>query len=308
MQEVLSMRIQVYNDWDQIPKAESSGREEAILAWHGEYCVGDVIRFDGLETGNFYVVKVDAALDDALVYMTADAVRFQVPFNEHKAGYNPLAFAGCRHYISIRKARPEELYSRHNLARNPLDQETETIYDGTKANHRKGQIGGIGTASGEGTGAGGTIRACETHVFPHASDNLGTPRNPDFAARNAIDGTIAVSCHGEWPYESWGIDRRGDAQFRLDFGYGADIDEIALYTRADFPHDSWWKRGTFHFSDGTEIPLAMEKRSQSPHILGNLKLSNITWLTLGDLEKADDPSPFPALTQIEVYGIVSRKQ
>ncbi|MDN5334544.1 MAG: hypothetical protein PWP59_1806, partial [Sphaerochaeta sp.] len=29
---------------------------------------------------------------------------------------------------------------------------------------------------------------------------------------------------------------------------------------------------------------------------------NITYLTLCNLKKADDTSPFPALTQIEVYG------
>ena len=28
----------------------------------------------------------------------------------------------------------------------------------------------------------------------------------------------------------------------------------------------------------------------------------IQWLKLKELIKADDPSPFPALTQIEVYG------
>ena len=34
----------------------------------------------------------------------------------------------------------------------------------------------------------------------------------------------------------------------------------------------------------------------------------ITWVRLEELIKADDPSPFPALTQIEVYGTESRKQ
>ena len=28
----------------------------------------------------------------------------------------------------------------------------------------------------------------------------------------------------------------------------------------------------------------------------------VSWIELCDLIKADDPSPFPALTQIEVYG------
>lgn len=29
----------------------------------------------------------------------------------------------------------------------------------------------------------------------------------------------------------------------------------------------------------------------------------IEWLEFSDLKKADDPSPFPALTQFEVYGM-----
>ena len=33
-----------------------------------------------------------------------------------------------------------------------------------------------------------------------------------------------------------------------------------------------------------------------------MKKTGITWLKFGKLIKADDPSPFPALTQIEVYG------
>ena len=32
----------------------------------------------------------------------------------------------------------------------------------------------------------------------------------------------------------------------------------------------------------------------------------ITWLELCNLIKAEDPSPFPALSQIEVYGRVKR--
>ncbi|MCA5010677.1 carbohydrate-binding protein, partial [Clostridioides difficile] len=79
-----------------------------------------------------------------------------------------------------------------------------------------------------------------------------------------------------------------------------DLDKIALYTRADFPHDNWWVKAKFTFSDGTEEVVEMEK-SVKPHLF-SLERKNITWLKLSDLIKADDPSPFPALTQIEVYG------
>ncbi len=121
-----------------------------------------------------------------------------------------------------------------------------------------------------------------------------------FAARNAIDGVLANESHGAWPYESWGINRQDDAEMTLDFGRPVDFDKIALYTRADFPHDNWWVKAKLSFSDGTEEIVEMEK-SVKPHLF-SLERKNITWVKISDLIKADDPSPFPALTQIEVYG------
>ena len=78
------------------------------------------------------------------------------------------------------------------------------------------------------------------------------------------------------------------------------MDRIVLYTRADFPHDNWWVQATLTFSDGSREVVHMEK-SVSPHVFA-IEKKQITWLKLSDLSKADDPSPFPALTQIQVYG------
>ena len=44
----------------------------------------------------------------------------------------------------------------------------------------------------------------------------------------------------------------------------------------------------------------MEK-SEKPHVCAFEK-KRVIWLTFDRLIKADDPSPFPALSQIEVYG------
>ena len=32
-----------------------------------------------------------------------------------------------------------------------------------------------------------------------------------------------------------------------------------LYTRADYPHDNWWKSGTVIFSDGSTLELELAK-------------------------------------------------
>jgi hypothetical protein len=261
------MKIEVYNEWDHVNKAEASASDNLVLTWDGEYRKGDIIEFSGMTAGNYYVVKVDAAIDPSLVLIEQESVTFPVPFYEKKTSYNPLAFFGNRHYISIRKAKDYEVYSYRNLALNPFDQH---------------EVSG---------------------VYPHASANVETRGEAVFAARNAIDGCIATSSHGEWPYESWGINRQDDAEFTLDFGTEVDFDRIELYTRADFPHDNYWTEAQFTFSDGTSQKVTMDKKSAEPHVF-EIKKEGIRWLKLGNLIKADDPSPFPALTQIEVYGTV----
>ncbi len=80
-----------------------------------------------------------------------------------------------------------------------------------------------------------------------------------FAAQNAIDGVTANNYHGEWPYESWGINRQDDAKIRIDFGRKVRVNRILLYTRADFPHDNWWEQVSFTCSDGSSMELQMEK-------------------------------------------------
>ena len=106
--------------------------------------------------------------------------------------------------------------------------------------------------------------------------------------------------HGEWPYQSWGINRREDAALKLEFGRTVETDRIVLYTRADFPHDNWWTGATINFSDGSSLLFPMEK-SSAPHEM-SFEKKQIEWLELCALKKSPEESPFPALTQIEVYG------
>ena len=46
------MKIEVYNEWDHVNKAQAQGNTEVVLAWDGEYRKGDMIEFSGLESGN----------------------------------------------------------------------------------------------------------------------------------------------------------------------------------------------------------------------------------------------------------------
>lgn len=246
------------------------GTDELWAVYQGAYEPGDRIAFTTDEVPGYYVIRVDGAMDEAYVYLTQGRVEYPIPFGadgsteEARISYHPGCFTGELHYITLRKARPEENGNYRNLAKNVMDWH-----------------GGAG-------------------CWPHAHANIETRGEALFAARNAIDGVLANSCHYPWPFQSWGIGRREDAEITVEFGRPVDVEELRLTTRADFPHDSWWVRGTVTFSDGTSEVVALDKRTQPQSF--PVRRRGITWVKVSELVKADDPSPFPALTQIEVFG------
>ena len=140
----------------------------------------------------------------------------------------------------------------------------------------------------------------EVEAYPHATANVETRNESGFAARNVIDGEHIACGHGEWPFGSWGIGARTDARLTLDFGREVEIDAMTLYLRADFPHDAYWISGTVTLDDGYEKTFPLEGIDGAQRI--ELGKHRIRTLTLDRLIKCDNPSAFPALRQIEVYG------
>lgn len=242
----------------------SNGIGEVHLVVKKLYEEGDKIVLESDCKNTYMYVQVDDALGAALVYITKNCIEYEIPFKEKRVSYSPKVFYGECHYLYARVATIEEVHSYKNLSLNVMDRHGDTGY------------------------------------FPHASANVETRGEAVFAARNAIDGVRENRSHGEWPYESWGINRRDDATMKVEFGRKVITNKIVLYTRADFPHDNWWEKVTLTFSDGTSIDWNLEKTSKA-HIL-NFDSKIIEWVELSNLIKSDDPSPFPALTQIEVYG------
>lgn len=245
--------------------AVAKGENFVDLVYAGEYNEGDVIELSSSEQNIHINWQVDDALGRSFVYVTG-TVQYDIPFGEKRISYSPKVFSGSRHYIWAETASEAEVKCYRNLALNPADQ------------HK------------------------EVPCFPHATANVETRGESVFAAKNAIDGVRANLSHGEWPYESWGINRQDDAELKLEFGRPVMLDKIVLYLRADFPHDNWWKQVTVSFSDGSVETIDLEK-SERAHAIP-ITPRKVTWLTFGKLIKADDPSPFPALTQIETYGTV----
>ncbi|MDV4149805.1 carbohydrate-binding protein [Clostridium sp. AL.422] len=245
-------------------KSEVRDFNEVRLVFLEEYNEGDKIQIETSNKDIYLVAEIDDAMGESLIYVTQNLITYEIPFGEKKVSYSPKVFYGEKHLLSVRVARKEETECYRNLALNKMDQQG---LDG---------------------------------VYPHASANVETRGEAVFAARNAINGNCENHDHGKWPYESWGIGMRDDACLKIDFGREVVTDKIVLYTRSDFPHDNWWVKVTFRFSDNSELTWDLEK-SDKAHII-TFPFKKISWLTFSDLIKADDPSPFPALSQIEVYG------
>lgn len=245
-------------------KAQNTQPDRVMLVFNDQYQEGDYITFEVEKPEVFVVLMFDDAIGESFVYMKKSETSFEVPFGEKKVCYQPKCFTGDMHLMSARIAEQYEIDVYKNLACNKYD--------------LHGDRG----------------------IFPHASANVETRGESVFAAKNAINGNCENHSHGFWPYESWGINRDPNAEMKVEFGRKIKTDKIVLYTRADFPHDAWWESVTFNFSDGSELTCALEK-SDKGHVI-TFEEKTIEWLTFGKLIKADDPSPFPALSQLEVYG------
>ena len=244
-------------------KGSDTAQGFASLVFREEYQQGDRIVITPSEESCHVWLQVDEVLGASLVFLTGE-LTYAVPFDQLRLNLSPKAFIGSCHYLYVREAYPEQVRQYRNLAVNVCDQHNAV------------------------------------HLYPHASANVETRGEAVFFACNAIDGICENRNHGIWPYQSWGINRQADAELMVDFGREVEVDKLVLFIRADFPHDSWWTAATVQFSDGTNIvwPLGKNRFGQTL----TFPKKRISWIKLSDLVKADDPSPFPALTQLEVYG------
>ena len=208
------------------------------------------------------VVQVDQLVKPARVYLPSGAFVYRPPMAGDGLAVYPPMAFAGN--MHLMSIKPDESSEYRNVAENPVDQR------------------------GEG------------EAYPHATANVETRNESGFAARNVIDGEHIACGHGEWPFGSWGIGARTDARLTLDFGREVEIDAMTLYLRADFPHDAYWISGTVTLDDGYEKTFPLEGIDGAQRI--ELGKHRIRTLTLDRLIKCDNPSAFPALRQIEVYG------
>lgn len=238
--------------------------KQVSLVYTNAYQPGDRVALEIRTPGQYCMIQFEDSMAPALVYVKKREINFHIPFGEQAITYSPKSFTGSRHVIRARLAEPEEIAARRNLAFNPYDEHGDTGF------------------------------------YPHASANVETRGEAVFAARNAIDGLFENSAHGEYPYQSWGINRDPNAALTLEFGRPVVLDELRLTLRGDYPHDNYWTQATVAFSDGSHLVLCLTD-SRSPQST-RFAPKTVQWLVLKELIPAEGPSPFPALTQIEAYG------
>ncbi len=247
--------------------AEKASESEVYLVYNGIFENGDEIVLSFPEDG-FYTINLDDGIGRAELYAKKGDFTFPIPFGKAKDPYNPNAFLGDRHLLYAGFCPFFDKNTKRNVAFNPYD-----------------------------------IHSNKT-IFPHSYANVETRGEAVFFSRNAIDGVLASSGHGKWPYSSWGINRDPEAKLYLDFGRVIIAEEIALYLRSDFPHDSYWTEVKVKLTgpDGekTWVFNTVKKDGRQSFKIEPFKAER---LELGSLIKSqEDPSPFPALTQIEVIG------
>lgn len=274
------LKIGVYNAEDEIREGVL-GSEQGIIDLYGEgedvatigikdftYEVGDKIKVTTDKPNQYYVVQLDSTLDPDLIYMEGTEWEFIVPIaNNRVKSAVDTAFRSKAHYVYIRKAYDFEIEQYRNLAINTHDQKDDN------------------------------------GVYPHATANVETRDDSTFFAKNVIDGKVGNVFHGSYPFQSWGINRQEDAEINIEFGREVEVDKLGLVLRADYPHDSYWTEVTVVFTNGLESEEITIETNNSPTTQWfDIEPKVLTSITLKKLIKADDDSPFPALTQLEVYG------
>lgn len=245
----------------------TSNQNQAVLAIKDySYQVGDYIEVSLDTTENYLLVQLEETLAPSLIYVPEDKWVYQILTTPlEKKAMVDTAFVSKRHHLMVRYAYPFEIKNYQNLTMNTYDQK-------------------------EFTGA-----------YPHATANVETRDEAVFFAKNAIDGKYGNLSHGSYPFASWGINQMSDATLTIDFGRLVILDWIQLFFRSDYPHDSYWDEVTVAFSDGTQEVFQTTNSfdSQSYHF----SEKRTTYLRFYQLKKHPDASPFPALTQIEAFGI-----
>lgn len=260
MKEGKKLKLSLYNRECQLLFSTEGQRIHTCLSH--TYEEGDYLVLMA-EPGSFVRIKIDPAVEAAVVYAKEDCLTYKIPFGEAKMCYPPGAFCGEYHVYEMETVSPSR--ETRDISTNPLD-----------------IIGDSG-------------------FYPHCTANVETRDEAVFAARNTIDGYHETNCHGIWPFTSWGDNEDPNAEITIHFGRRIKAEEIEIFLRSDFPHDNYWKSVQLRFEDGSVRKLDLEKNGDGQKFsLDGIETESVTMEKLIKCEALS--SPFPSLTYWRVMG------
>ncbi len=254
--------ICMIKDKDGNKKTEYKG-EQIDVNYEATYEPGD--KAEVTLDSDFIRISFDESQKESLLYVPEHKLVYEFPYGDKLLAYDKASWEKTSHHISISEVEEDTEYAVRELALNSLDT-TDNKYS-----------------------------------FPHASASFVTRNEPVFQARNAIDGVIDNSCHGEYPYHSWSAGAKLDMDFTLDFGTKIRVEKIIFYLRADFPHDSYWNSLNVIFDDNTKVNVHFEKSAEG-QVLELAEAKNTRTIKLCDFTQPGAEPTFAALTQIQVIG------
>jgi hypothetical protein len=135
-------------------------------------------------------------------------------------------------------------------------------------------------------------------TYPHAQSNSECRGEPWFRARCAISDTLKNTGHGSG-FPSWGPDQRTDIWWKVLFGKNVWVDSITIHIRADFPHDGYWFKGRFNFSDGSNVPFALDSTAKPQGFKFTQRTTNYVLIDSLVWRK---PTTWCAFTQVRIFG------
>lgn len=246
-------------------KNESRNNHFAYLTRHHNYAQEDYYQVKVDEAPCYVIVQFDESIQPALIYMKKRIWNFRIPFQEEReSAYPEGAFLRRNGYAWARLANIDDINAQHLLSQNTYDQHESSS------------------------------------AYPHASANAETGGYRVFWAINAIDGVLASHSHGNYPFQSWGIASRKDAALRIDFGRKVLVDRIGIVLRADYPHDSYWKKMTVKVDEDLCKEINLIKTGQEQFFdFNNVVTSSLVFT---DLIQDEAVEGFTALTQVQVFG------
>lgn len=263
---------------------------EDALSYNGKLAAGDIVEADA----DYRYFNVDMfGLGETLIYSPSGRFTFQVPPAAAQSAYAPDAFGSASPLLKASVATDAQVREERDLALNPYDY---MFVD--EKNDPAALAAPLASAAIDGD---------EVTAFPHAYANRVTRNEADFYARNAIDGQTEAGGHGNYPYQSWGYDRKEDAALTVYFGRSVTLSELAFVVRADYAgakeHDTWLDSAEAVFSDGSSQTFAFAKTGERQRFALDAPVTT-EYVRIRNMREHENANSemYVAITEFEAYG------